>query len=87
MNEASNSDAMCKECATVEVKKFEVTFNLPEKYWYEDIKRYVFKPSNRQDLIISEIPEVKIEITSELWRITDMLYSDEIKHVEIRRIN
>jgi len=70
---------------SVEVKRYKVSFDLPEKYWHEDIKRYIFQPLDDLELIISEVPEVSLE-TSDVWRFSDLLYNG-IKHVDIRRVN
>jgi hypothetical protein len=80
-----NSKRLKSEGPTVEAKKYEITFDLPEKYWYDELKRYLFKPWEDEPLIIQTVPEIKIE-TTDIWRIPGMLNSGDIKHIEIRRI-
>jgi hypothetical protein len=86
IKEAVVVDSDAKSLPTVDEKKFEVTLTLTEKYWNDDVKRYLIDFGRNGSVMVSETPEVTIEI-ADLWRVTDALYSDQIKYVEIRRIN
>jgi hypothetical protein len=83
-NDEAKDSGMLK-LPSVEEKRYEIKFDISEKYYHEDIKRYIFQPWDREELVISEIPEVVIT-TPDIWHVPDLLYRD-IKHVEIRRLN
>ena len=76
----------CKECNSVEEKKYEVTFILTDKYWNEDLKRYLFAGFGRDGAImVSETPEVTT-VTSEVWRVNDLLYSGALSQITIKSV-
>jgi hypothetical protein len=81
-----NMSENCK-CAeptpTVEEKKFEVTVVVSEKYYNEELKKYLFSFERDYTVMISETPEVTFE-TSELWRLTDYLYAGGITQLKIK---
>ena len=77
----------CEDCKCVEEKRFLVTFTLSDKYWNEELKRYLFVGFNRGDAVtVAETPEITIN-TSELWRMNDMLYSGDISNVTVKAVN
>lgn len=70
---------------TVEEKKFEVTIALSEKYWNDELKKYLFSYERNNTVMISDTPKVTITIT-DLWRITDLLYTGGTNKVSIRAV-
>ena len=76
----------CEDCKCVEEKRFLVTFTLSDKYWNEELKRYLFVGFNRGDAVtVAETPEITIN-TSELRRMTDMLCSGDVSNVTVKAV-
>jgi hypothetical protein len=78
----------CKECANCiqkeEIKQFEVTIALTEKYWNEELKKYIFVFDRNEAVIVSDTPEVTV-ITTELWRAQILIHDGDANKIIIRR--
>jgi preprotein translocase subunit SecB len=86
MNSVADKIPVDSETKQAEEVKYEVTLTLSEKFWNDEVKRYLFQGLDRMGLIqVSETPNVTLE-TTDLWRITDLFYSNAVEQINIKKL-
>jgi hypothetical protein len=90
MNMSRDTDKLLAEASPaskiiIETKEFLVTVCLGDKLWNEEVKRYLYRDIDSENIFVSETDIVTFKVTS-IWGITDRLWNDEFLTVKIERI-